>query len=108
MRRFTCDCGQRLLWARTVNNRSVALNPVQDPDGNQAAYRDGTGTWLTRQLKDGEEPYGYERRLMPHVATCPREKERREQAKQAKQPVPENVVPHSTFLARLRAKRGSR
>ena len=104
MRRMSCGCGQRILWARTVNNRPIALNPVPDPEGNQAVYRDGTGTWLTRQLRDGEEPYGYERRLMPHVATCPLEKERRARAKEARQPVPENVVPHSTFLARLRAR----
>lgn len=37
---------------------------------NVAAYQDPTGRWLARVLKRGEEPLGYERRFMPHFATC--------------------------------------
>lgn len=71
MRPPTCQaCGGRLLWALTVNAKLMPLNPGPDPGGNQAAYRDGTGGWRTRQLKAGEEPLRYEKRYMPHVATC--------------------------------------
>ena len=68
----TCPaCHTRVLWAVTsVNSKRLMLNPKPDEAGNQAAYRDGLGTLRTRQLKDGEQPYGWEKRYMPHPATC--------------------------------------
>ncbi len=109
MRRVKCDCGKPLLWARTERNRWIPLDPDPNPDGNQAAWQDSDGTWKTRQIgKNSDPPWGFERMFMPHVASCVRVKERQEAAKQATQPAPENVVPHSTFLAKLRAKRGNR
>ena len=68
----TCDlCRQPVVWAVTAaNSRHIALDPDPDPDGNQAAYRDHTQTMRTRQLRAGEDPLAFERRYMPHVATC--------------------------------------
>lgn len=67
----TCRaCGSPLLWALTVNAKLMPLDPSPGPEGNQAAYRDGTGGWRTRQLRQGEEPLRWEKRYMPHVATC--------------------------------------
>jgi hypothetical protein len=65
------DCLQRVNWALTAANRKwLALNPLPDPAGNQAAYRDGTGRWLTRQVSDTELLKGWEKRYKPHLATC--------------------------------------
>jgi hypothetical protein len=89
-------CRKPVLWALTVNNKRIPLDPRPDPDGNQAAYRDGTGGYRTRQLKDDQEPSGYERRYMPHFATCTR---RDKPATAAPAPtatvLPENVIPIS-------------
>lgn len=63
-------CLATVTWAVTRAGKRMPLNPSPDPGGNQAAYRDGTGRWLTRQLRKDEEPLGYERRYMPHAATC--------------------------------------
>lgn len=90
MIRRTCGtCGKPVIWALTAANRKwLALDPAPSPDGNQAAYRDGTGGWVTRQLKDDEQPYGYERRLMPHLATC-----KAKQSPATPPPLPPNVIP---------------
>jgi hypothetical protein len=86
----TCwQCGQRVAWAVTAaNSRRIMLNPDPDPEGNQAAYRDHTETLRTRQVGEGDELQAYERRYMPHVATC--EKRKREQAAAR---LPDNVIP---------------
>jgi hypothetical protein len=93
------DCRRPVVWAVTVNGKRLALNPDPDADGNQAAYREGTpaGAWHTRQLGKDQEPLAYERRYMPHVATCPR---RQQPAKPA--PLPPNVIP----ITRARSRRG--
>lgn len=49
----------------------MPLNPRPDPAGNVAAYRDGTGRWCARVLHKDEQPAGWQRRYMPHFATCP-------------------------------------
>jgi hypothetical protein len=78
-----------VLKALTVNRRWLALDPDPDPDGNQAAYRDGTGRWITRQLRKDQEPYRYERRMMPHVATCSAPRPRPAPSPK----LPDNVIP---------------
>ena len=86
------SCGAEIIFAWTRNRRPMPLNapgaavPVAlEPDENDrlpsaggdidprnvAAYRDPAGRWWARVLKRGEEPLGYERRFMPHFATCP-------------------------------------
>lgn len=70
-----CDfCGRPLLWATTVYERPIPLDPDPDPKGNQAIYRDGTGALRTRHLKKGQQPQPFEKLHMPHVATCPARK----------------------------------
>jgi hypothetical protein len=81
-------CRTPVTWAFTKNGKLLALNPEPDPAGNQAAYRDHRPAWLTRQLKDGEDPYGFERRYMPHVATCTGAQQRKAPAA-----LPPNVIP---------------
>jgi hypothetical protein len=70
---LTCpDCYQPVKWALTAaNGKWLPLDPEPDADGNQAAYRDEAGTLRTRQLGKNSEPLGYERRYMPHIASCP-------------------------------------
>lgn len=69
----TCNlCGRPLLWATTVYERPIPLDPTPDPDGNQFVYRDGTGALRTRQAKKGQEPQPFERVHQPHFATCPK------------------------------------
>jgi hypothetical protein len=82
------------VWAVTAaNSKRIMLDPDPDPKGNQAAYRDHTGTLRTRQLGDGDEPQGYERRYMPHIATCTGPGQQK--APQAPAPLPDNVIPIS-------------
>jgi hypothetical protein len=78
-----CDlCRHPVVWALTAaNGKWIALNPDLDDDGNQAAYRDHTETLRTRQLRKDEEPLGFERRYMPHFATCQVLKQRAELAR---------------------------
>lgn len=74
MTRHPAACGECLepvTWAWTALGKRLPLNPAPDPDGNAAAYRDGTGRWCARILRKNEQPLGYERRYMPHFATCP-------------------------------------
>lgn len=85
------SCLKRVIWAFTQNGKLLALDPQPDPEGNQAAYRDHRPAWLTRQLKAGEEPFGWERRYMPHVATCAGPQQRR--APKAPAELPANVIP---------------
>ena len=86
------DCREPVIWALTVNRKRLALDPEPHPDGNQAAYRNHTETWLTRQLRRGEEPLGYERRFMPHIATCAK-REPKPRAALALVGLPSNVIP---------------
>jgi hypothetical protein len=65
-----CDCGQKLLWARTERYRWIPLNPVPDPGGNQAVWLDPDGIVHTRQIPPGDRPYDFEDLHMPHFATC--------------------------------------
>jgi len=64
-------CGGDILWARTVHGRRQAIDLEPREDGNLAVYRDHTGRVNVRVLPPGEEPESYERRAMPHAATCP-------------------------------------
>ena len=89
------DCWQPVIWALTAaNGKWIALDPEPNPEGNQAVYADQARTLRTRQLGKNSEPLGYERRHMPHVATCPK----RRQAP----PVPSNVIPITRAVPRRR------
>jgi hypothetical protein len=100
--RYAClGCRQPVMWAVTANSKRLALNPTPDPAGNQAAYKDGAGILRTRQLKDGQDPLAYERRYMPHVATCGKTPVRGTPAPKV---LPPNVIP----ISRAPSKRSPR
>lgn len=63
-------CRRPIRWGITEAGKHQAVDLGVDPDGNLAVYRDGTGTLKIRVLKAGQEPEPYERRAMPHAATC--------------------------------------
>lgn len=65
------SCLQAIRWAITVAGRRQAVNAEPNPAGNIAAYRDGVGTLRARTLTtDRPNVESYERRYMPHAATC--------------------------------------
>lgn len=98
-------CLKPVTWATTEAGKRLALNPRPDPAGNQAAYRDGTGRWLTRQLGKDARPFGWERRYMPHVATCTGEA--RTATVSPLPQLPANVIPISRARRLLSARRGN-
>ena len=63
-------CFAPIVWAITQASKRQPLDAAPDPAGNVAAYRDVADNWRARSLRDGEEPLRYERRMMPHHATC--------------------------------------
>lgn len=63
--------------------------PAEDERANLAVYKDHTGRINVRVLKAGEEPESYEKRGMPHFATCPK---RVAAAKARRGEIP-NVIP---------------
>jgi hypothetical protein len=95
-------CLARIVWAVTANGKHIPLDPGVNPDGNQAAYRDHTETMRTRQLRKDEEPLGFERRYMPHFATCLK---RKPAPPSAPVQLPANVIPISRAAARRRPRR---
>ncbi len=68
------ECEETILFGRTRAGKLMPLNPEirsrDDALANLAVYKDHTGRLNVRVLKDGEQPEPYERRGMPHFATC--------------------------------------
>lgn len=65
-------CLAAIVWAVTDAGKRMPLDVRIDHTGlgNVAVRQDATGRLNARVLADGQEPYGYERRAMPHFATC--------------------------------------
>jgi hypothetical protein len=63
-------CRRQVFWAVTTKGGRMPLDPDPHEHGNVAAYRTGTGGWRCRVLRADEDPAGFERRYMPHFATC--------------------------------------
>ncbi|MFJ9381911.1 hypothetical protein [Streptomyces sp. NPDC101455] len=66
------DCGRSVLYALTTKHRKIiAIDPAEDPTGNQAISVKDTDYW-TRQLSS-DRPAAEEREVLrqPHFATCP-------------------------------------
>lgn len=72
----TCSrCGGQMTWGRTTPGGKpmpldLEIYPADNELANCAVYRDATGRLNVRILKAGEYPEPYERRRMPHFATC--------------------------------------
>lgn len=84
-------CLEPVILARTeAHGKPFLLNPIPDPDGNQALMQPPAGPLQTRQLRDGEEPRSYEieGRFMPHLVTCTGRKQA-----PVPVPLPDNVTP---------------
>lgn len=66
-------CEQLVLMTTTEHGNPMPLQPTPDPTGNQAAYRNGLGTWRSRALNghDARAPEHLEEKFRPHVADCP-------------------------------------
>jgi hypothetical protein len=66
------DCSRRVLYALTTKHRRIiAIDPPEDPTGNQAiSVKDST--YWTRQLSN-DRPIAEEREVLrkPHVSSCP-------------------------------------
>lgn len=73
MRRLsTCaQCLREVLWTLADAGKRLAVDPVPDPQGNTAVYRDGAGTYRSRRPSDELPLMAWERLHVPHVATCP-------------------------------------
>ncbi|MFJ9243781.1 hypothetical protein [Streptomyces sp. NPDC101776] len=79
------DCGRSVLYALTTAHRKIiAIDPAEDPKGNQATSIRDTIHW-TRQLSS-ERPAAEEREVLrkPHVSSCPIALARAAAAKRAK------------------------
>lgn len=65
-------CLAAIRWAITVNGKRQPINADPDPQGNLAAYTDGTGTLRVRVLTaERDRLEGAEWQAMPHAATRP-------------------------------------
>jgi hypothetical protein len=69
----TCDdCSRRVLYALTTKHRQIiAIDPPEDPTGNQAVSVRESIYW-TRQLSK-DRPIAEEREVLrrPHISSCP-------------------------------------
>lgn len=101
----TCTpCGGRAVWAITdAHGKRIPLDPEPSEAGNQAVRRDEHGTVRTRQLRDGEEPEAWERRMVPHFPECQRRQAERASGRAARA-LPAGVVD----LAAERRRRNAR
>lgn len=61
-----------MLWVRMPSGANMPVDPVPDEAGNVAAMRDGRGVWVGRVMRKNESDEPYEKRFMPHRATCQR------------------------------------
>ena len=67
------DCLRAVLWCLTeANRRAIAIDPAEDPTGNQAVRIDTEGRYWARQLSKAR-PNVEQREVLrrPHVASCP-------------------------------------
>lgn len=65
------QCERDIIFAVTAGGKRMPLDPAPSPDGNVAVYRDHLGRLNARVLVRGVEPEPYEKRAMPHFASCP-------------------------------------
>lgn len=79
----TCNrCPARVLWAMSVNNERMPIDPIPHPDGNVELHQDQGGvlhaTVVGRPRKPAQpslfdlDPEPAPPRFKTHFATCPR------------------------------------
>lgn len=67
------DCDRAVLWCTTTANRvPIAIDPPEDPTGNQAIHVDAEGRYWARQLSQARPAVEIREVLRrPHIASCP-------------------------------------
>lgn len=86
------SCERPIYWAITENAKRQPIDAEPDPAGNLAVYRDALGVLRSRVLGDGEQPEPWEKRAMPHHATCTHADEHRRGRRKAPKQLPPNVI----------------
>ena len=67
----TCRaCGQTVRWSQTEARKRQPLNPEPDPAGSVVARLGANATWHSRVPTTELPQASFERRFMPHAATC--------------------------------------
>lgn len=79
------QCGLDVLWALTKTGAKMPVDPEPNEGGNVAVYRDHLGQLRARVVMVGAPIEDYERRAMPHIATCVKKAP-------TPKPMPEGVV----------------
>ncbi|WP_051943866.1 hypothetical protein [Streptacidiphilus rugosus] len=64
------QCGQQIRWSLTEAGKRQPLDPEPNSEGNTVARLSSTRTWLSRVPTAELPQMSYERRFMPHAATC--------------------------------------
>lgn len=68
---WACEpCGARLIMALVGGKRKMLDWPRAD-DGSFAVHQTASGTWMGRELVQGETPLPYEHRHHEHFTTSP-------------------------------------
>jgi hypothetical protein len=67
------DCDRAVLWCLTTANRvPIAIDPPEDPTGNQAVRIDAEGRYWARQLSKARPAIEIREVLRrPHISSCP-------------------------------------
>lgn len=63
-------CSGQVLWVTLPSGKRMPVDPEPDDDGNVAAYRDARGVWVGHVLRADERTAPFEKRFVPHFATC--------------------------------------
>lgn len=63
-------CGQPVRRMITRAGRLQLMEPEPDDTGNVVAYLDGTQTWRARSNLAEHPQQPWEKRFLPHAATC--------------------------------------
>lgn len=104
-------CGTAIEFARTEAGQSMPMDvqdyPAEDERANLATWRDGLGRTTCRVITAERPLMGWERRRMPHWATCSTLAAEHD-AKQADAQLGDNVLPFPTATARARARKDPR
>lgn len=97
-------CRADILWLVLDTGKRMPVDAAPNDDGNVAAMRNVTGTWLGHVLRAGEAPTPGERKYMPHFATCQAHIERQTDA--ALRKAEDRLVDAAPNVVRLGDRRG--